>query len=238
MLEQLFTIEALMAFLTLASLEIVLGIDNIVFITILVARLPESARARAMKVGLGLAMISRIALLFAISWIIKLNGELFQVFGHGFSGRDLILLSGGLFLIYKSTTEIHHKLEGEHQTHHVAGGKGASLRSVLIQILLVDVVFSLDSVITAVGMTDNLPVMIAAIVASVLVMMLFAGSVGKFVQNNPTIKVLALSFLLMIGVLLVAEGFHKHLERGYIYFAMAFSLGVELINMRVRKSVN
>lgn len=234
MLEQLLTPEALIAFLTLASLEIVLGIDNIVFISILVARLPAEQRAGAMRLGLGLAMVSRIALLFAISWIVKLEQPLINLVGTSFSGRDLILLGGGLFLIYKSTSEIHHKLEGEHEATHSSGGKAASLKGILLQIMVVDLVFSLDSVITAVGMTDIVPVMIAAVVASVLVMMLFANTVSGFVQKHPTIKVLALSFLLLIGVLLVAEGFHAHLERGYVYFAMGFSLAVELINMRIR----
>ncbi|MBI5155555.1 TerC family protein [Candidatus Poribacteria bacterium] len=229
----LLTVESLIAFLTLASLEIVLGIDNIVFITILVGKLPEAMRAKATRLGLGLAMISRIALLLCIAWIMKLTRPLFELFSHDFSGKDLILLGGGLFLIAKSTFEIHDKLEG-HAPEHGPKKRASSFNSALLQIMLIDIVFSLDSVITAVGMADHVPIMIAAIVVAVLVMMAFASAVGRFVETHPTIKMLALSFLLLIGVMLVAEGLGKHIEKGYIYFAMGFSLAVEFLNMKMR----
>lgn len=233
-MEAVFSVEALIAYLTLASLEIVLGIDNVVFITILVGKLPEDNRLRATRIGLSLAMIMRILLLLAISWVMRLTEPLFTVFGHEVSGRDLILLGGGLFLIAKSTFEIHDKLEAPGADEEKVS-KAASFGMILIQVLLLDMVFSLDSVITAVGMTDIVPVMIAAIVTAVIVMMVFAGPIEKFVSRHPTIKMLALAFLILIGVMLVAEGLHKHIERGYIYFAMAFSLGVEFLNMRMRK---
>lgn len=227
--------QAWIAFLTLTSLEIVLGIDNVIFISILAGKLPKEEQARARFVGLGAAMVSRLILLFFISWIIKLTFPLFTVINHSVSGRDLILLVGGLFLIAKSTYEIHQKLEGEEG--HGSAGVASSFVSVIIQIMLIDIVFSLDSVITAVGMVDHIGVMVAAVIISVGFMMLFSGAISNFVNKHPTIKILALSFLILIGVLLVAEGLHKHLPRGYIYFAMAFSVLVEMLNIRLRKKV-
>ena len=232
-MEHFLTTEGAIAFLTLATLEIVLGIDNIVFISILTGKLPEEQRPRARFVGLALAMGMRIGLLFAISWVMGLTETLFEVAGHGISGRDLILLLGGLFLIGKATFEIHERLEGGH--HGKEGGKVASFGAILVQIALLDIVFSLDSVITAVGMAKHIEIMIAAVVVAVLVMMIFAGPVSRFIERHPTMKILALSFLILIGVMLVAESFGKHIEKGYIYFAMAFSLLVELVNMRLRK---
>jgi predicted tellurium resistance membrane protein TerC len=233
---ELLTIESLIAFLTLTSLEIVLGIDNIVFIAILTGRLPAASQAKARRIGLSLAMISRILLLLTISWIMRLQDDLFAILGHGFSGHDLILLSGGLFLIAKATHEIHNKLEGpDHLPGDHPGKKRVSFASVIGQIIVIDIVFSLDSVITAVGMARHVPVMIAAIVTAVGVMLIFAGSVSSFIERHPTMKMLALSFLLLIGVTLVVEGAGKHIEKGYIYFAMAFSLGVEILNIRSHK---
>ena len=225
--------QALIALLTLTVLEIVLGIDNIIFISILTDRLPQEDRKKGRLVGLGLAMIMRILLLFSISLIIKLTAPLFTVFNFDISGRDLILIIGGLFLLAKSTHEIHSKLEGEED---IKRGKGnATFLSVIIQILLLDVIFSLDSVITAVGMADHLGVMVTAVVIAVIFMMIFVGPVSNFVENHPTIKILALSFLLLIGFSLVVEGLHQHIPKGYIYFAMAFSVFVELLNLKVRK---
>jgi len=220
------------AFLTLTVLEIVLGIDNIVFISILTDRLPASQRDRARVIGLGAAMIMRILLLFAISWIIGLTEPWFEIFGREFSGRDIIMLAGGFFLLYKATTEIHAKLEGEE--HHQEGGATASFAGVIAQIMALDIVFSLDSVITAVGMADDIEVMIAAVVVAVGVMLWASGPLATFVQEHPTVKILALSFLILIGFSLVAEGFHQHIPKGYIYTAMAFSVIVEVINLRVR----
>lgn len=234
-MEELFTVQSLIAFLTLASLEIVLGIDNIVFITILVAKLPEKLRTKAMRLGLGLAMVMRIVLLFGIKWVMELTTPLFEVLDHAISGRDLILLLGGLFLIGKSTHEIHDKLEAP--PHENAPVKQAvSFAAVLTQIMLLDIVFSLDSVITAIGMADQIAIMIAAVVVAVAAMMIFARPVERFVAAHPTVKMLALSFLILIGVMLVAEGLGQHIPKGYIYFAMAFSLGVELLNMKMRKA--
>lgn len=221
------------AFLTLTALEIVLGIYNIVFISILSGKLPQEQQARARNIGLALAMITRVLLLLTLAWIIGLTAPLFEVFGQGISGRDLILIIGGLFLVGKSTSEIHHKLEGVDRTE-VKGQ--VSFRSVIIQILLLDIVFSLDSVITAVGMVDEVPVMIAAVVVAVGVMLLSAGSISAFVERHPTVKMLALSFLLLIGVTLIAEGFEQHISKGYIYFAMGFSVLVEMLNLRLRKA--
>lgn len=229
---EIFTADALVALLTLTVMEIVLGIDNIVFISILTGKLPEEQRPRARVIGLGAAMVSRIALLFAISWVIGLTAPLFSVFGMQISGRDLILVGGGLFLLWKATTEIHHRLEGEsdeNSTPAVAPTFGA----VIVQVLLLDVVFSLDSVITAVGMADDLWVMVTAVIIAVIVMMLGATPISNFVERHPTVKMLALSFLLLIGVSLVAEGFGQHIPKGYIYFAMAFSVLVEVLNLRV-----
>ena len=220
------------AFLTLTLLEIVLGIDNIVFISILAGKLPADQQKRARTVGLALAMITRVLLLLALSWMVKLTTPLFAVMGHGLSGRDLILIGGGMFLVAKSTREIHHKLEGEDRTE--VGGH-PSFRSVIVQILLLDIVFSLDSVITAVGMVDEVGVMIAAVIVAVGVMLISAGTIGRFVDRHPTVKMLALSFLLLIGVTLIAEGFGQHVSKGYIYFAMGFSVFVEMLNLRLQK---
>jgi predicted tellurium resistance membrane protein TerC len=224
--------EAWIALLTLTALEIVLGIDNVIFISILADRLPPSHRDRARLVGLSLAMVMRILLLLSINWIANLTDPLFHIASHGFSGRDLILLFGGLFLIGKSTTEIHAKLEGEEE--HGTTAKMASFTSVIIQILLLDIVFSLDSVITAVGMAEDVEVMIAAVVIAVGVMLVASGPLSKFVSQHPTVKMLALSFLLLIGMSLVAEGWHMHIPKGYIYSAMAFSVLVEVLNLQLR----
>jgi predicted tellurium resistance membrane protein TerC len=221
------------AFFTLTTLEIVLGIDNIVFISILAGKLPASEQNQARRMGLALAMITRILLLLTLAWIVRLTAPLFQIFGHGISGRDLILIIGGLFLVAKSTREIHHKLEGEDRTE-VRGRP--SFRSVILQILALDVVFSLDSVITAVGMVDQVGIMIAAVVLAVGVMLVSARSIGEFVERHPTVKMLALSFLLLIGVTLLAEGFGQHIAKGYIYFAMGFSVFVEMLNLRLQKT--
>jgi predicted tellurium resistance membrane protein TerC len=221
-----------LAFLTLTALEIVLGIDNIIFISILVGRLPKAQQQRGRTIGLALAMITRILLLLSITWVMGLSADLFTVAGFGISGRDLILIGGGLFLLAKSTLEIHSGLEGEE--HHREGKGGATFVSVIVQIAIIDIVFSLDSVITAVGMADNVEVMIAAVIVAVLVMMFLAGPISDFVDRHPTIKMLALSFLILIGMALVGEGFEFHIPKGYIYFAMAFSVAVEMLNIRVR----
>jgi predicted tellurium resistance membrane protein TerC len=230
----LFTSENLIALLTLSGLEIVLGIDNIVFISILVGKLPRERQALARRVGLLLAMLMRILLLFAITWVMGLTAPLFTIdaIGQEFSGRDLILLFGGLFLVAKATWEIHDKLEGGAAEHAVA--RVTSLAAILLQIVLLDVVFSLDSVITAVGMARHIEIMVAAVVIAVGVMMIFAASIGTFIERHPTMKMLALSFLLLIGVVLIADGCGQHVSKGYIYFAMAFSLFVEILNLRLR----
>jgi len=220
------------ALLTLTALEIVLGIDNIIFISILAGKLPPSRQARARTLGLAVAMLTRIALLLSLTWIMKLTAPLFTVLGQEISGRDIIVVLGGLFLIGKSTFEIHDKLEGVEHTRRE--GRGVSFAGVLVQIALLDIIFSLDSVITAVGMANQVGVMIAAIVLAVLFMMYASGPISRFVEHHPTVKILALSFLLLIGVSLVAEGFDQHIPKGYIYFAMAFSVFVEMLNMRVR----
>jgi predicted tellurium resistance membrane protein TerC len=225
--------QAWVAFLTLTALELVLGIDNVVFISILAGKLPHERQQRARTVGLGLAMLMRIALLFSISWIIRLTAPLFTVLGEEISGRDLILIVGGLFLLGKSTHEIHGKLEGEEG--RASASVKSSFTSVIIQILLLDVVFSLDSVITAIGMAENLGIMVAAVVVAVLFMMVFAAPISGFVERHPTVKMLALSFLLLIGVSLIAEGFDQHIPKGYIYFAMAFSVFVEMLNLKLRR---
>ncbi len=222
------------AFVTLAALEIVLGIDNIIFITILANRLPEAQRDRARRLGLLLAMGTRILLLLSLAWVMRLTEPLVEVLGRAISGRDLILFFGGLFLIAKSTMEIHSSLEGPEE-HTVADAARVGFLAVIVQIGLLDIIFSLDSVITAVGLVDEVPVMIAAIVAAVLVMMWASGPVGAFVERHPTIKMLALSFLILIGVALVGEGAGFHIPKGYIYFSMAFSLIVEMLNMRMRR---
>jgi predicted tellurium resistance membrane protein TerC len=229
------SVEGWVAFATLTVLEIVLGIDNIIFISILAGKLPVSERVRARRIGLSLAMFIRIALLLSITWVMGLTRGLFTLVGRDISGRDLILLLGGLFLIAKSTHEIHEKLEGVEG--HGATRPVASFTSVILQILILDVVFSLDSVITAVGMADDVSIMIAAVVVAVVVMLLSAGTISVFVDRHPTVKMLALSFLLLIGASLVAEGAGQHIPKGYIYFAMGFSIFVEVINIRVRSKV-
>jgi len=227
--------QAWIGFLTLTALEIVLGIDNVVFISILAGKLALEQQPRARRVGLGLAMFIRIGLLFALAWVIRLTAPLFEIVGQEISGRDLILIIGGLFLLAKSTHEIHQKLEGEEG--HISTRVAASFWSVIVQILLLDIVFSLDSVITAVGMVDQIAIMVAAVVIAVGFMLVFADAISGFVERHPTVKMLALSFLLLIGFALLAEGFDQHIPKGYIYFAMAFSLGVEMLNLRLRRPV-
>jgi predicted tellurium resistance membrane protein TerC len=226
--------DTLVSLLTLTAMEIVLGIDNIVFISILTGRLPPAQQPLARRLGLGLALIMRLGLLFAISWVMGLTNPLFSVAGRDFSGRHLILLGGGLFLIGKATHEIHSKLEGGAEESPGTSSAGA-FGLILLQIMVLDLVFSLDSVITAVGMVDEISVMVVAMIVAVGVMLTFAGAVSNFVHRHPTMKILALSFLLLIGVMLVAESIGQHIAKGTIYFAMAFSLGVELMNLRLRK---
>ena len=233
MLELLSDPQAWIAFFTLTALELVLGIDNIIFISILVDKLPDLQREKARRVGLFLAMFMRVALLLLLSWIVGLTAPLFSVFQFKISGRDLVLIFGGLFLIWKSTKEIHQLLEGDEGEGSRA--VAATMAQVIVQIVIIDIVFSLDSIITAVGMVSEVAVMIAAVVASVGLMMLFAAPIGRFVSNHPTIKMLALSFLLVIGLVLIADGFGNHVPKGYIYFAMAFSVIVEMLNLRMRK---
>ncbi len=230
----LFTSANLISLVTLSAMEIVLGIDNIVFIAILSQRVPRQQRSKVRRLGLMLALVMRLGLLFALTWIMRLTETLFTVLGNEISGRDLVLLGGGLFLLAKSTHEIYDKLEGDHDE---ASGpsKSSAVVSVLIQIMLLDIVFSLDSVITAVGMAQALEVMVAAMIIAVVVMLIFANGISEFINRHPSMKILALSFLLLIGVLLVADGLGKHLEKGYVYFAMSFSLLIELLNMRFRK---
>ncbi len=225
--------QLLIAFFTLTALELVLGIDNIIFISILVDKLPQQQRAFARRLGLFLAMFMRIALLLVLAWLVGLTTPLFEVFGHGVSGRDLILICGGLFLVWKSTGEIHQLLEGEEGESSSA--VKATFAAVIMQIIVIDLVFSLDSIITAVGMVNNLAVMISAVIASVALMMVAAAPIGEFVSKHPTVKMLALSFLMVIGVVLIAEGFGHHVPKGYIYSAMAFSVVVEMLNIRMRK---
>jgi predicted tellurium resistance membrane protein TerC len=225
--------EAWIAFATLTALELVLGIDNIIFISILVDKLPLEKREIARRIGLFMAMFMRIGLLLVLSWIVGLVEPMFSALGHDVSGRDAILILGGLFLLWKSTTEIHQTLEGADEQH--ASASLHTLFSVIFQIMLIDLVFSLDSIITAVGMVDQIEIMIAAVLTSVGLMMVFARGIGEFVSNHPTIKMLALSFLVVVGVVLIAEGFEHHIPKGYIYFAMAFSVCVEMLNIRLRK---
>jgi len=225
--------QAWIAFLTLLALEIVLGIDNIIFISILAGKLPAEQQPRARYIGLGLALFIRVALLFSLSWVIGLTAPLFTALNQEISGRDLILIGGGLFLLGKATFEIHENLEGEEG--HASKSVKASFISVIIQIILLDAVFSLDSVITAIGMVDQVGIMISAVVVAIGFMMLFAAPVGAFVNRHPTIKILALSFLLLIGVTLLVEAFDYHVPKGYIYFAMGFSVFVEMLNLRLRK---
>jgi predicted tellurium resistance membrane protein TerC len=226
--------ETWISLATLAAMEIVLGLDNIVFLTILAGKLPAAQQPLARRLGLGAALGTRLALLMAITWLMGLTADLFALLGQGFSGRDLILGIGGLFLIGKATFEIHDKLEADHEAQGTFGGK-ASFGWTILQIALLDIVFSLDSVITAVGMAQHIHVMVVAMVLAVGVMLIFAGPIGKFVEDHPTVKMLALSFLILIGVMLVAESLDQHIPRGYVYFAMAFSLGVEMLNLRLRR---
>ncbi len=228
--------EIWIGFVTLVGLEIVLGIDNIIFISILAGKLPPEQRDKARKLGLLAALLSRLALLLALSWVVKLTSPMFEVFGQPISGRDLILIFGGLFLLAKSVFEMHDSLEGK--PGHASGKVASSFTSVILQIMVLDIVFSLDSVITAVGMVDELGVMVAAVVVSVVVMLFASGPISRFVDKHPSIKMLALSFLVLIGVVLIAEGFEQHISKGYIYFAMAFSLVVELLNIRLRSKSN
>lgn len=226
--------DTYVSFLTLTLMEIVLGIDNVVFLVILTGKLPVVQQSTARRLGLSLALVFRLALLFAISWIMGLTAPMFEVLGKSFSGRDLILLGGGLFLVAKATHEIYDKLEAGHGERADARG-GRTFGLILVQIVALDIVFSLDSVITAVGMARHVFVMVFAMVAAVGVMLAFASRIGDFVSRHPSMKILALSFLLLIGVMLVADGMGQHVGKGYIYFAMAFSLGIELLNMRMRK---
>jgi predicted tellurium resistance membrane protein TerC len=221
------------AFFTLTALELVLGIDNIIFISILVDKLPPIERERARRIGLFLAMFMRVGLLLTLSWLVGMTAPLFTITGTEISGRDLILALGGLFLVWKSTVEIHQLTEGEEG--HASAKVKASFAAIIVQVIIIDMVFSLDSIITAVGMVDQVSVMIAAVVASVALMMLFARGIGNFVSSHPSIKMLALSFLLVVGVMLIAEGFDHKVPKGYIYFAMAFSVAVEMLNIRMRK---
>lgn len=235
MIELLSDPQVWIAFLTLTALELVLGIDNVIFISILVDKLPKERRDLARRIGLFLAMFMRVGLLFLLSWIVGLTEPLFSLFRKEFSGRDLILIGGGLFLLWKSTKEIHQLLEGEKGEASTA--VRATFSAVILQITIIDLVFSFDSIITAVGMVDQVEVMIAAVIVSVLLMMVFAGGIGRVVSAHPTIKMLALAFLLVIGVVLIADGFDHHVPKGYVYFAMAFSVAVELLNIRMRKRV-
>lgn len=226
--------EIWVAFFTLAALEIVLGIDNIIFISILVSRLPKHQQASGRFFGLALAMLTRIGLLLSITWVMGLTKELFSIFDKGISGRDLILLGGGAFLLFKSTMEIWHSVEGQEEQGE-RKSFGSSFALIIVQIAIIDIVFSLDSVITAVGLVQHVPVMVAAIICSVIVMMLCAGTISRFIEKHPSLKVLALSFLIVVGTLLIAESFDVHVPKGYIYFAMAFSLGVEMLNITMRQ---
>ena len=233
MIELLTAPEAWIAFATLTALELVLGIDNIIFVSILVDKLPASQRELARRIGLAMAMIMRIGLLLVLSWVVGLTEPLFSALNKGISGRDLILIGGGLFLLWKSTGEIHQLLEGEEGG--ASGAVKATFGAVILQIMVIDMVFSLDSIITAVGMVDEVEVMIAAVIVSVALMMAFASAIGRFVSSHPTLKMLALSFLVVIGVILIAEGFGHHVPKGYVYFAMAFSAAVEMLNIRMRQ---
>ena len=234
MLDLLLSPDAWIALITLTALELVLGIDNIIFISIVVDRVAKEKREMARRLGLFLAMFMRVALLSALSWLIGLTAPVFTVLSHGISARDLILIGGGLFLLWKSTKEIHELIAGEGE-EEAAREVSVGFWGVIVQIMLIDIIFSLDSIITAIGMVDKLPVMIAAVIAAVALMMVFARAIGEFVGEHPTIKMLALSFLVVVGVVLIADGFGHHVPKGYIYFAMAFSVGVEMLNMRMRK---
>ncbi len=234
-MDVLFSGEGLIALLTLTFLEIVLGVDNIIFISIVSNKLPQHQQAKARNIGLALAMIFRVALLLGITWIIGFTEPLFTVFNHEVSGRDLILAAGGLFLLAKSTSEIHHKIEGEDHSED-DNGKKATLASTLVQIVLLDMVFSFDSILTAIGLTEEVIIMIIAVIISIGVMMLFAGAISRFINDHPTLQILALSFLILIGFMLIVEALHYEVPKGYIYFAVGFSLLVEVLNMRFRKS--
>ncbi|MBM3504151.1 MAG: TerC family protein [Alphaproteobacteria bacterium] len=233
-MEWIATADGWASLLTLTALEIVLGIDNIVFLAVVASRLPESQRPRARQLGLIAALVMRIALLAAISWIIGLTAPLFVAFGMEFSWRDLILIAGGVFLLAKGTWEIHHAVEGEHESHGRSGAKGATFFGVVAQIMVLDLVFSIDSVITAVGMADDIGIMVTAVVIAIIVMLVAANPVGKFIERHPTTKMLALSFLLLVGMALVADGFEVHIPRGFLYFAIAFSAGVEVLNLAAK----
>ena len=232
-MEQLFSVEGLVSLLTLTFLEIVLGIDNIIFISIISGRLPLEQQGKARNIGIILALLVRVLMLLGVSWIIGLRATIFTVGTFSLSYRDLILIAGGLFLLAKSTSEMHAKLEGGHDEKKV---KATTFQSTIIQIVLLDVVFSIDSILTAVGLVENLLIIIIAIVISLGIMLIFSSRISSFINDHPTMKILGISFLLMIGVLLILEGFHVHVPRGYIYFSMAFALGVEFLNMKVRKS--
>ena len=225
-------LDGWISLLTLTALEVVLGIDNLVFLSIMTGKLPPERQPLARRVGLGLALVMRVLLLLAMSWLVTLQANLFTVFGEGFSGRDLILIGGGLFLVGKATHEIFDRTEVDHS--QPARKPRASFGGVIVQIVLLDIVFSIDSVITAIGMARALSIMVTAVVVAVLVMLVFAGAISAFVERHPSIKILALSFLILIGVVLVADGMGQHIPKGYVYFAMAFSLGVELLNLRLR----
>jgi predicted tellurium resistance membrane protein TerC len=229
----LLSLRSLISLLTLLSLEVVLGIDNVIFIAILAGKLPAADQPRARRLGIGMAVITRILLLLSITWVMRLTTPLVTLAGVSLSGKSLILLLGGLFLIGKSTFEIHDKLEGD--DHTISAKVRASLAAVVVQIMVIDIVFSLDSVITAVGMTPHVPIMIVAVIAAAAVMLVFSGPISDFVARHPTMKMLALAFLILIGVMLVAEAFGQHVDKGYIYFAMAFSLAVEMLNIRLRR---
>jgi predicted tellurium resistance membrane protein TerC len=234
MMELLTDPQAWIAFATLTALELVLGIDNIVFISILVDKLPKHQQERARFIGLFMAMFLRIALLLTLAWIVGMTAPLFTILGNAFSGRDVILILGGLFLVWKSTGEIHESFESDEE-HEVVTKTYSGFTPIILQIMVIDLVFSLDSIITAVGMVNQIPVMVAAVVTSVALMMMFAGAIGRFVSAHPTIKMLALSFLIVVGVVLIADGFGVSVPKGYIYFAMAFSLAVEMLNIRLRR---
>ncbi len=232
-METLLSLDGLISFSSLVLMEIVLGVDNIIFISILTGRLPAHKQEKARVVGIGMALLIRIALLFAITWLIGANEPLFTLFDFGFTLRDIILIAGGLFLIYKSTTEVHQKLEGNEEN----GGVKSSLTfsAAIFQIILLDIVFSFDSILTAIGLVQSVLIMVLAVIIAMVVMLLSATRISNFIQRHPTVKMLALSFLLMIGVLLLLDGFHQHVPKGYVYFAIFFSLGVEILNIKVRK---
>ena len=235
MIDLIYDPAAWASLVTLTFMEIVLGIDNIVFISVIVGRLPEEMADKARKIGMSLALIFRILLLLVISWIIGLKSDVFTLFGQGFSWRDIILISGGLFLLYKSTSEIHEEIEGESDEEEAKRKSTAPFTSIIMQIILIDIVFSVDSIVTAVGMADHVEVMIAAVIISMIIMFAASGKIAKFIRDHPTTKMLALSFLMLIGLSLVADGLGFHIPRGYIYFAMAFSTIVEIINVMVRR---